>query len=243
VRALEAERDAERQARESAEADVASMRTEIQGARADLLARRALEEENGRLRAEAALHGPEVERMRRELDEEKRTTADLRLRLAEAGLGRSPSPPPPPTPNPAPEAGGPAPAPSAPLGPDPSVVRDRSTLERVRVRLNELLQAGNVGRSDFYQVQSIGGLSPSRVVDVVAMRYGPNGRLLNAIRAKEMRVVLDRARRVVEFAFADGELDYQSTRVPFPEGAYTAIVAEGDLAAWTGSGLSFVAVR
>jgi hypothetical protein len=243
LQTAERERDAEREARRSSEADMGSLRSEVTSARADLLARRALEEENARLRAEATARQPELDRLRRELEEEKKTTGDLRLRVAEAGLGRVPAEAA--TSEGAP-AGGPAasPAPSSPPpGPDPSIVRDRRQIERVRTRVNELLQGGNVGRSDFYQVQSIGGLSATRLVDVVAMRYAPNGRLQNAIHAKELRVVVDRTRHVVEFAFTDGALDYNGTRAPFPEGGYSAIVAEGDLSGWTGSGLTFVTVR
>jgi hypothetical protein len=80
-------------------------------------------------------------------------------------------------------------------------------------------------------------------VDVLAMHYGPTGNLLNSIRAKEMRVTADRTRRVVEFTFVDGSLDFSGKPVPFPSGVFSAIVAEGDLAAWTGSGLSLVVAR
>jgi hypothetical protein len=242
----ETARATEREARVSAESDLASQRSEVQTARTDLLARRAVEEEVGRLRAEAALRGPEVERLRQDLDAEKKETAALRLRLAEAGLGRDPaSDVPAATPNPATSVPAPPAAPpsTTSLGADPTVVRDPRTLDRVRARMNDLLQSGNVGRTDFYQMQSIGGVAPTRLVDVVAMRYGPNGRLLNVIRAQELRVVVDRGRRVVEFAFSDGHLEYNQARVPFPEGAYTPVVAEGDLSAWSGSGLTFVTLR
>jgi hypothetical protein len=245
AKAAETARDAEREARLSAESDLSSQRSEVAAARADLLARKALEDEVGRLRSEAALRGPEVERLRGELETEKKDAAALRLRLAEAGLGIDPaaSSVPAPQPNAPPPVPSPTPAASPSLGADPTVLRDPRTLDRVRARMNDLLQSGNVGPTDFYQVQSIGGVAPTRLVDVVAMRYGANGRLLNVVRAKELRVVVDRSRRVVEFAFSDGHLEYNQARVPFPDGVYTPVVAEGDLSAWSGSGLSFVTLR
>ena len=79
------------------------------------------------------------------------------------------------------------------------------------------------------------------MTDVVFGRYAPGGRLLNSIRAKDARILIDRIRRTVEISFAEGGLEYSGNTVPFPGGTFSAVVAEGDaISAWKDSGLTLV---
>jgi len=216
------------------EAELATASGEIQGARNDSLRARALEGELIQLRADAAVKGPEAERLKLELEAERRTVADLRRRLADVSLGRVPAADEPDTPA----------ARLAPPKDDPDAVRDRRVLENARGRLNEILQAGSAGRTDSLQVTSIGSVAGLRLADVTAVRYGAAGKVMNSYKAKDLRITIDRARRVVEFVFVDGSLDYAGSSVPFPGGTMTIVVAEGDqVSSWLNSGLIFVGAR
>lgn len=216
------------------ETELATASAEIQGARNDSLRARALEGELIQLRADAAVKGPEAERLRLEVEAERRTVADLRRRLADVSLGRVPS------------AEEPDAAASRPPPPkdDPDAVKDRRVLENARSRLNEVLQTGAAGRTDSIQVTGIGSVSGLRLSDVSAVRFGPAGKVMNSYKAKDLRITVDRTRRVVEFVFADGSLEYGGSSLPFPGGSMTIVVAEGDqIAPWLASGLTFVGAK
>jgi hypothetical protein len=87
----------------------------------------------------------------------------------------------------------------------------------------------------------VGGIGAQRLTDVVVQRTAPGGKVVNGIRARELRITVDRLRRVVEFVFADGALEHGSTSVPFSNGTYAVVVAEGDaVSSWTGSGLTLL---
>lgn len=222
------------------ETDLASASNEIQNARNDSLRARALEGELNQLRIEAAVKGPDAERLRLELEDEKRTVADLRRRIADLSMGRAT----------APDDAAPAPrsttkdAPPADLTSGAEPVRDRRALEAARARLNDLLKTSAAGRADYVQVTSFGSVDGTRVADVTAVRYGAAGKIMSTYNAKDLRITVDRTRRIVELAFTDGTLDYQGSKVPFPGGALTVGVAEGDqISAWLRSGLTFVGSR
>ena len=109
---------------------------------------------------------------------------------------------------------------------------------------NELLQSASSGRADYLQLMRIGGVSGSRLTEVEATRYRSNGQVLNFIKARDARVVVDRTKRTVEFVFTDGQILLGGNGVPFPGGTFTTIVAEGDaISQWTGSGLVFVTTK
>lgn len=215
------------------ETELASAANEIQGARNDSLRARALEGELNQLRIDAAVKGPEAERLRIELDAEKRTVAELRRRLADVSMGRVP----------AVEGDGDA-AERPPAADDAGAVRDRRSLEIGRGRLNSILQSSAAGRADYLQVTSLGSVAGTRVADVSAVRYGAAGKVMSTYKAKDLRITVDRSRRVVEFTFSDGTLDYGGSSLPFPGGTMTVIVAEGDqISSWLQSGLTFVGSR
>jgi hypothetical protein len=241
LRAAETERDAKRDALDKANGALESLRGEVASARTDSLKLRALEDEATRLRAEAVVKDPEIERLRRELSDEKRASAALRQRLADVGLGRAGQEPDPSAPPPPPD---PATTAEAATAPDPTLVRDRRSIDTVRGRLNDLLQATAGTRPDYLQIGKIGAIGAQRLVDVVAMRYAPGGKLQSSIRAKELRIVIDRLRRVVELQFAEGALELNGSSVPFPGGTFSAVVAEGDsISSWSSSGLTVVTSR
>ena len=240
VRRLEGERDAARVAQRDAQASQQALEAEVSATRVDVLKAKAIEDEANRLRAEAAVRDPEIDRARRELAEERKTTASLRQRLADVGLGRTPTPD-----NPAPEPPpDPASVAAAAAAPDPTLSRDRHQIDLVRQKLNDLLQAGAATRPDYLQAIKIGGLGAQRMTDVVFGRYAPGGRLLNSIRAKDARILMDRIRRTVEIAFAEGGLEYSGNTVPFPGGTFSAVVAEGDaVSGWKDSGPTLVTTK
>jgi hypothetical protein len=222
------ERDERSAAATAALGELAALRAELSTARADPLKVRALEDEASRVRAESAQREVDVKRLERENADLRRDLADLRRRAGEEGIVRN--------------AGRDAP-PESPLPADDSApARDRASVDRARGAVNALLKAGASGRSDYLQVLSASAVGRSRLLDVQVARYGPTGRLVNTIRAKEMTVVADRARRVVELQFAEGAIDRGGTEVPFP--SYASTVAEGDsYVDWTTSGLPLLTVR
>ncbi len=223
------------------EVDLNAASQEIQGARNDTLRARALEAELNQLRVDAAIKGPEAERLRLELEAEKRTVADLRRRLADVGLGRVPS-----------NDGSQTPfaeaVPKESTVPTPrddaEPMTDRRALEMARTRLNELLEAAASGRTDHLQVTALGSVAGTRVEGATVVRYGAAGKVMSTYKAKDLKITVDRTRRIVEFAFSDGTLDYAGSRVPFPGGALTVVVAEGDqITTWLRSGLTFIGSR
>lgn len=238
LKAAEEERDALRTKAKEAQTSLDTLQSEVSSTRVDVLKARAIEEEAVRLRAEAAVRDPEVDRMRRELAEERTANASLRQRLADVGLGRTPTPDTPVREDPAKAAAAAAAAASAP---DPALTRDPREIGRVRDKLNGLLQAGAATRPDYLQVMRVGAVGAQRMTDVVFARYAPGGRLMSSIHAKDARVLLDRLRRTVEIVFADGGLDYGGNNVPFPGGTFSVVVAEGDaVSSWRESGLTLV---
>lgn len=236
------ERDARASELKEASSTLQGLQGEVMTARADSLRARAMEEELARLRVEGASKDPELDRLKRELAEEKRANAGLRQRLADVGIGRG-----------APDPVGDAPradaadAPAAPAAvpaDDPALPRDRGGVDRAKTRMNELLQAAAAGRPDYLQLVSLGGNGGNRLTNVMAARYSANGKLMSYFKAKDLRVHVDRSRRVVELVFTDGAIEYAGNSLPFAGGTYTAVVAEGEqVAAWAQSGLSFVVLK
>jgi hypothetical protein len=244
--AAEAERDAKGAAAAAAAGELEALRAEVQTSRVDALKVRALEEEADRLRREASAKDPEVDRLRRELAEERKETAALRRQLGDAallrtvgkdaaaapgGAGEAAPPPPPPPPGTAPPD-------------DPSVNRDRRTVDRLRTRMNDLLKSGAATRPDYLQLLAAAGVAQNRVVDVRVGRYNPAGRLLTTIVARDLRVTVDHLRRVVELQFVEGHLERGDAKTPFAGGTYSTVVAEGDqVSAWTSSGFTFLSAK
>jgi hypothetical protein len=238
LRVVEADRDEQKSARQSVEGDLAAARAELTTNRVDVLKVKALEDEANRLRAEAAVRDPEIDRLRRELAEESRLSSDLRKRLVDAGVNR-PIPGGPET-NPTPETTGP----TAPPAPPPEGPSAKGQVERARIRLNELLQVGAAARTDYLEINRIGAIEGNRLSEVQATRRGLGGKATNSIRARDATITVDRSLRRVEMVFTEGTLDFNGKSVPFPSGQFSVFVAEGDaVTAWTAANLPFVSVR
>src|SRR5205823_3289857 len=129
----------------------------------------------------------------------------------------------PPPPDPAADASAAA---AAAQAPDRTLSRDKRTIDKTAERLNDLLASSAGGRPDSLQVTKVGGIGAQRLTDVFVQRTAPGGKVVNGIRAKELRITVDRVRRVVEFVFADGSLEHGATSVPFPGGTYSVVVAD-----------------
>lgn len=234
----QAERDAKDRALATALADLLALKTEVAQSRGDALKAKALEDEVERLRRTADANGPEVERLKNELAVARGEAETLRTRLANAMALRGALPEPVAEPAPPPDPA------STPPEIDLTGGRDRRALERARTRVNDLLLLSRPSRPDYLQVLSAGAVASDRLLDVKVGRYNPAGRLVNTIVAKEMRVVADRIRRVVEFHFADGSIDRADVRTPFAGGAYSTVVADGEsVNSWLTTGLAFVSTR
>jgi hypothetical protein len=241
--AAQSERDAKTAAAVAAAGELSTLRAEVQASRVDSLKVRALEEEADRLRREATSKDPEIARLERALADERQDNAALRRQLGDAALLRTVGKD---AAAAAAGEGATAPAPAAADAPpdDPSINRDRRTVDRLRGRINELLKVGAGTRPDYLQVLSIGGVTPNRVVDVKVGRYNASGRLLTAIVARDLRVTVDHLRRIVEMQFVEGHLERGDQQTPFAGGIYSTIVAEGDqVAAWSASGFTFVSSK
>ncbi len=121
---------------------------------------------------------------------------------------------------------------------------DKRDVDRARRMMNELLQGTSAAGGDYVQLAKVGGASAERLTDVMATTYASNGRVLSFIKARSARVVVDRVNRRVELVFDDGSLEMGGQSVPFPEGTFRKVVAEGDaITRWISSGLLFVQTR
>ena len=234
--AASTDRDAKTAALAASLTDRGSLEGEVMLARNDSIRMKAVEQELNRMRAEAAVRDPDAERSKRDLAEERRINADLRQKLATLGLGKMP------VVGPEDDAALPSAPPREP-GPAGDALAPNG-VELARARMNELLQSGGASRSDYLQVAKIGGARTNRLTDVLISRYGTNGRLINFIKARDLRIVVDRLNRTVEFVFTDGSMETNGTSLPFPGGTFTKVVAEGDLVSqWTASGFTFLASK
>ncbi len=232
--AAQSERDAKALALSAAVGELQSLRGELASSRTDALKVRALEDEVDRLRRAAATGGPDVERLKEELAAAKSEGESLRSKLANAYVARGAG---------SDAAADPA-TPSAAADADPAAGKDRRAADRARARVNDLLTLGRAGRPDYLQVLSVGAVGKDRLLDVNVGRYNPAGRLVNAIRAKELTIAVDSVRRVVEFQFADGTVDRGDAKTPFSGGRYSTVVADGDdVAAWSATGYGFVTTK
>jgi hypothetical protein len=238
VRALEGERD-----------DLASR---IRAAEAQAVARLAVEEELRSQEARWAAAEPRLARLEADLSAEKAENARLRQKLAAYGLGLADPTPTGPAPAAASDAGGSAPPappgaalPAARPAPAERVDRDPRLVEKVRSRLNEMLDASARGRDERWQITNLGGVTPDRLDGVVALRYdGRSGRVLEQVLAEEARLVVDRSTRRVEMDFRRGRTVRAGSAAPLPDGGLTQVVAEGEMTRlFSQSGLLFVKFR
>lgn len=223
---LEEEKDSKESSQSelrAAQTRVEALSAQVRAAQNQALARRAVEEELRDVNAKLAVAEPKLRDLQIELQREKSETARLRRRLGEEAMGITP---------PAPvEAAPPAPVKPAPRG---NVERDPMLLNKIRARLNQMLDASSRGRSEMWQITEIAGVTSDRLDAITVHRYDRRtGRLVEQIEAREARIWVDRNQRSVEL-----EMDRGSSGVSRP------VVANGEMTRlWSQSGLLFLQFR
>jgi len=155
---------------------------------------------------------------------------------------RAPALPPPPGPTVSAAAG------DTPASPPPrrerDLERDPQLLTAVRQRVNDLLSRTARPGGSSWHLTRVDAMTPERLAGVIALHYDANGRLIDGIEARDLRIVHDRNLRRVEMVFRDGDQVMPGARAPLPAEGVSVVVAEGEAArAWGASGLSLVQSR
>lgn len=249
------------------EAELDALRRQAGVAQTEALKMVSLEAEVRDLTAKVTVSEPRLKALSEELDEVRRENARLRRKLAGAAYGlpdedpaltpESLRPPPgtpgaPPSARPTnllgspPSAPAPAASPPAPaVRPEPESARDPRLLGQVRTTLNSLFEAARTGRTDYWQVMRVDGVTQDRLRGVIANRYDAEGRLLETVEAQEAFVWVERDRRRVLFEVREGQRIAGGQRSSLPEGKLTSVVAEGEamVSVFSQAGLRMVRTR
>ncbi len=209
----------------AAQARVEALTSQLRAAQNEMLARRAVEEELRDVNSKLAVAEPKLRDLEIELQREKSETARLRRRLGEQAMGIVPEAPV--------EAAPPAPAPVTPPARS-NVERDPMLLNKIRARLNQMLDASSRGRAEMWQITEIAGVTDDRLDGLTVHRYDRRtGRLVEQVDAREARIWVDRNQRSVELELDRG-----------PQGFARPVVANGEMTRlWSQSGLLFLQFR
>jgi len=250
-RALRERLDQEGGSRADLEAEVKGLAAErdalagqIRAAQNEVLARRAVEEELRDTSARLAVMEPRMRDLETAIAAEKAENVRLLERLAALGLGR-PDPAAEETPKDASEETGPAPEDVPPPRVHSRVIRDAQLLDKIRGRLNTMLDQSGTGREDLWQVTRIDGVHPQGMEGVIALRYDRrSGRLLEQVQASDLEIWVDRNARSVELLFRNGSLSTGLGSQPFQGGELRLTVAGGEMTTvWSQSGMTFLRYR
>lgn len=263
--ARQAELDEVARARRAAEQEREELAARVRHAQQEVLAHQALEDEVNALAGRLAVTDQELRHAMAELAKKRSENEMLRKKAVDYGLDLAPDPDasraprtapgqdprPPAAPAEPAEPAGPAAAPGARealppplLKRDGPLLRDEQLTDRVRERLNQLLRVSGPPGGESWHVTRLDGVAKDRLADVIALRYDAQGRLLDHIEAREVRIAYDRAARRVEFHFLGGDRVSQSARQPLPAEGLRVPMATGEAARlWAGSGLTMVEVR
>jgi hypothetical protein len=127
-------------------------------------------------------------------------------------------------------------APEARDAPADTAVRDPGDLERIRTKINGLLE-GATGAAR-YLVETLSGVTGTDLLGVRVVGRDANGRVLRTVEADhlEISVLADGG---VRLRFTDGHLLVGDRRAPFFDGAYTLALG-GSAEPWRNAGLSCV---
>lgn len=253
-RALRLKIDAETGSRGELEAEIRGLEMErdglaaqIRAAQSEILARRAVEEELRSVNGKLAVMEPRVFELEATIASEKAETARLRARLGALGLGY-----------PDPGEGGDAadgPAPETrpvetadkppPEVPGRQIQRDPVLLDKIRNRLNQMLDQTSQGQKDLWQVTRIDGVHADGLEGVIALRYDrASGRLIEQVQARDLDLWVDRNVRSVQLEFRNGRSATGAGSTPFPGGTFRQTVANGDMTrVWSQSGMTFLRFR
>ena len=253
-RALRHKLDAETGGRSELQAEIRGLEVErdglaaqIRAAQSEVLARRAVEDELRQVTGRLAVMEPRMLDLEAAIASEKAENARLRERLGAIGLGR---PDPAPTEDPptrAEEADPPAGLVEKPpaVTPHRRVQKDPVLLDKIRNRLNQMLDQSSRGRQDLWQVTRIDGVHADGLEGVIALRYDrASGKLLEQVQARDLDLWVDRNVRSVEFEFRNGQSATGAGGKPFPGGTFRQTVANGEMTRlWSQSGMTFLRFR
>jgi hypothetical protein len=250
---------------ESASADAAAVRGDLDTTRASLAEERRAREAHER-EAAARLAGAEKDRAEltgvraeltslRELAGAERARADDLARLLAEAVRRGPSgeppvarnDPPPAVAAPAPDAApavsapaptpapGPSPAPAPAEGP-PAAARDPADLDRIVSRLNGLLD-GTTGAAR-YRIEALEGVAGTELLGIRIVGRDAGGRPLRTVEARRAQITVS-PQGGIRFRFDDGHLVVAGRKAPFFDGSYT-LALDGEPGPWRAAGLTCV---
>ena len=232
LRGLEVERD--------------GLAAQIRAAQNEVIARRAVEEELRAANGKLAVMEPRMLELEAAVREEKIANARLRERLGAIGLGR-------PDPAALDEPGGEGPEASPeetaerppPQIPGRKVQRDPVLLDKIRNRLNQMLDQSSQGRPELWQITRIDGVHADGLEGVIALRYDrTSGRLLEQLQARDLDLWVDRNVRTVQLEFRNGRRASGPSAQPFADGVFRQTVASGEMTRlWSQSGMTFLRFR
>lgn len=232
IRGLEVERD--------------GLAAQIRAAQNEVVARRAVEEELRAANGQLAVMEPRMLELEATIREEKIENARLRERLGAIGLGR-------PDPGALDDAGATQPAASPdeaserppPQVPRRDVQRDAVLLDKIRNRLNQMLDQSAQGRQELWQITRIDGVHADGLEGVIALRYDrASGRLVEQLQARDLDLWVDRNTRAVQLEFRNGRSATAAGAKPFANGVFRQTVASGEMTRlWSQSGMTFLRFR
>lgn len=233
IRGLEVERD--------------GLASQIRAAQAEVLARRAVENELHVVTGRLVVMEPRMRDLEDALASKKAENVRLRERLGAIGLGR-------PDPGAADDVDG-RPVPEAspreaadeppPVVPGRRAERDPVLLDKIRGRLNQMLDQSARNRKDLWQVTRIDGVRADGLDGVIALRYDrASGRLIEQVEARDLDLWVDRNARSVEFEFRGGRRATGAGSTPFAGDTLRLTVASGEMVRlWSQSGMTFLRFR
>jgi hypothetical protein len=76
--------------------------------------------------------------------------------------------------------------------------------------------------------------------DLVLANFDRDGREVKRVHAGEARIVVEAARRRVEFRLRTGHIVYYGVKAPFPGDPYVVSLVNVDAGAWLRSGLTIL---
>ena len=128
---------------------------------------------------------------------------------------------------------------------DPRIERDGALLGKIQKRLNEILDATSTSPKGFWHVDSVGGVTADRIVEVrLSFLARDNRRLIQEMDVKDVRFVVDRNLRKAHMMLVDGKIRDARGERPVPKTGVSYTVADGDrFRLWSQSGLVVVRIR
>ncbi|MCE9637242.1 MAG: hypothetical protein K8T90_16170 [Planctomycetes bacterium] len=133
----------------------------------------------------------------------------------------------------------PQPTPRATPPTSATATRDPADLDRIRTRINGLLE-GTTGAAR-YEIESLSGVSALDLLGVRVTGRDESGRTLRTVEAARLEISVA-ADGAVRLRFVDGFLIVGGRKAPFFDGAYT-LSLEGSAKVWRESGLTCLRIQ